>query len=118
MQSTIFYPLDNTVALSFICVLTDVTKILFEVELPNKQAEIAPRYFYDGSLEYQHLDRVGGVLSHLRKVHMSEIAGQLGVERANELTTDERIVVRVAELGLHLTLQTNKKNQVNSYRIL
>lgn len=99
MQSTIFYPLDNTVALSFICLLIDITKILFEVELPNTNVEVSPRFFYDGTLEYQHLDRVGGVLSHLRKVHMGEIAGQLGVERANELTADERIVVRVAELG-------------------
>lgn len=99
MQSSILYPLENTVALAFICILIDISKTLLEKELPGVEVEIKPKYFYDGSFEYQHYDRVGGVLSHLRKVHRNEIQNHLGSERAQELMEDERVIVRVAELS-------------------
>jgi Kip1 ubiquitination-promoting complex protein 1 len=35
-------------------------------------------YFYDGSLNYGSLDRVGGVLSHLNKVFKKELQDALG----------------------------------------
>lgn len=99
MQSSILYPLENTVALAFICILIDISKTSLEKELPGVEVEIKPKYFYDGSFEYQHYDRVGGVLSHLRKVHRNEIQHHLGSERVQELMEDERVIVRVAELS-------------------
>ncbi|XP_037891290.1 E3 ubiquitin-protein ligase RNF123 isoform X2 [Glossina fuscipes] len=99
MQSSILHPIENPVALAFICILVDVTKTLFEKELPGVEVQIPSKYFYDGSLEYQHYDRVGGVLSHLRKVHHNDIVQQLGTERTQELLDDDRVVVRVAELA-------------------
>ncbi|KAM7363066.1 kip1 ubiquitination-promoting complex subunit 1 isoform 2-T2 [Cochliomyia hominivorax] len=98
MQSSILHPIENTVALAFICILVDVTKSTFEKEMPGNDIEIKPKYFYDGSFEYQHYDRVGGVLSHLRKVHRNEIQQHLGTERTQELIEDDRVIVRVAEL--------------------
>ena len=107
MQSSILHPIENTVALAFICILTDVSKATFEKEMPEREIEITPKYFYDGSFEYQHYDRVGGVLSHLRKVHRNEIQQYLGSERTQELLEDDRVVVRVAELSelLYLKLE-------------
>ncbi|XP_046805670.1 E3 ubiquitin-protein ligase RNF123 isoform X2 [Lucilia cuprina] len=98
MQSSILHPIENTVALAFIGILVDVTKTTFDKEMPGNDIEIKPKYFYDGSFEYQHYDRVGGVLSHLRKVHRQEIQQYLGTERTQELIEDDRVIVRVAEL--------------------
>lgn len=66
--------------------------------MTGKPVEISPSYFYDGSFEYQHFDRVGGVLSHLRKVHRNHIQQHLGVERTLELLEDDRLIVRVADV--------------------
>uniref|UniRef100_W8AXB6 RING-type E3 ubiquitin transferase n=1 Tax=Ceratitis capitata TaxID=7213 RepID=W8AXB6_CERCA len=98
MQSSIMHPMESTVALAFICILIDAAKTLFERELPAAQLEIKPDYFFDGTFEYQHFDRVGGVLSHLRKVHRSDISTHLGPERAHELLEEDRTMMRVGEL--------------------
>ncbi|XP_013113066.2 E3 ubiquitin-protein ligase RNF123 isoform X2 [Stomoxys calcitrans] len=98
MQSSILHPIENTVALAFICILIDVTKTAFEREIASRDIAISPTYFYDGSFEYQHFDRVGGVLSHLRKVHRNDIQQHLGVERTQELLEDDRVIVRVTDL--------------------
>ncbi|XP_017466845.1 PREDICTED: E3 ubiquitin-protein ligase RNF123 [Rhagoletis zephyria] len=98
MQSSIMHPIESTVALSFICMLIDATRTLFERELPATQAEIKPDYFFDGTFEYQHFDRVGGVLSHLRKVHRNDITTYLGAERTQVLLQEDRTVMRVGEL--------------------
>ncbi|XP_061398037.1 E3 ubiquitin-protein ligase RNF123 [Musca vetustissima] len=92
MQSSILHPIESTVALAFICILIDVTKTAFEKEMIGMPVEILPRYFYDGSFEYQHFDRVGGVLSHLRKVHRNDIQQHLGMERTLELLEDDRMI--------------------------
>lgn len=110
MQSSILYPIENTVALAFICILIDVTKTTIELETDGGSEEIKPKYFYDGSLEYQHHDRVGGVLSHLRKVHRNEIRQQLGSERTQELLEGDRIIVRVAELCRCRIVKTRNNN--------
>ncbi|XP_011189510.2 E3 ubiquitin-protein ligase RNF123 [Zeugodacus cucurbitae] len=98
MQSSIMHPMDSTVALAFICILIDVTKFLFERELPATPVGGRPEYFFDGTFEYQHFDRVGGVLSHLRKVHRNDISTHLGAERAHELLEEDRTMMRVGEL--------------------
>lgn len=66
------------VALSFLCILLDVTKNLFHNECPDKLIFVKPQHFYDDSFDYQHFDRVGGVLSHLKKTYRRELAKVLG----------------------------------------
>lgn len=100
MQSSIQHPVEATVALSFLCLLVDAVKAMYEKEIPLIQNEIDPKHFYDGSFEYQHFDRLGGVLSHLRKVHRTDIVQQLGTERAQEVLDDQRALVRGGELGI------------------
>uniref|UniRef100_A0A1A9VGU9 RING-type E3 ubiquitin transferase n=1 Tax=Glossina austeni TaxID=7395 RepID=A0A1A9VGU9_GLOAU len=112
-RSSILHPIENPVALAFICILVDVTKTLFEKELPGVEVQIPSKYFYDGSLEYQHYDRVGGVLSHLRKVHHNDIVQQLGTERTQELLDDDRVVVRVAELGPFVSIAADTLNNIS-----
>uniref|UniRef100_A0A1A9W1K7 RING-type E3 ubiquitin transferase n=1 Tax=Glossina brevipalpis TaxID=37001 RepID=A0A1A9W1K7_9MUSC len=113
MQSSILHPIENSVALAFICILVDVTKTLFEKELATAEVQIPSKYFYDGSLEYQHYDRVGGVLSHLRKVHHNDIVQQLGTERTQALLDDDRVVVRVAELGPFVSVAADTLNNIS-----
>lgn len=65
-------------ALSFLCILVDIAKSLFEKEISGEIAAVDPVYFVDGSFRYYHFDRIGGVLSHLRKIYRTEIVAQLG----------------------------------------
>lgn len=50
------------------------------------------RYFYDNSFNYGHIDRIGGVLSHLCRVFKKELTDALGadhepVQQPNEQST-------------------------------
>lgn len=99
MQSSMQYPMESTVALAFLCILIDINKSFFEKEMPGVSVEITPAFFFDGSFEYQHFDRLGGVLSHLRKVHRADIAQYLGPERTQQMFEEERAVLRMGELG-------------------
>lgn len=56
----------------------DVVKNLWHTEYPNKLYVIDTKFFYDGTLKYLNIDRIGGVLSHLKKVHRNEMLEQLG----------------------------------------
>lgn len=67
MQSSIQHPLDAPVALAFASILIDQTRSMFKDEMPTKNVEVNSDYFIDGTFDYMHFDRVGGVLSHLRK---------------------------------------------------
>lgn len=50
---------------------------MFAAEVPNRNC-IAPRYFFDGTLKYAHMDRLGGNLSYLRNVYKKELIEALG----------------------------------------
>lgn len=71
-------PTQPAVALSFLCILLDVTKSLFHAECPDKLIFVKPQHFYDASFDYHHFDRVGGILSHLRKAYRHELVKVLG----------------------------------------
>lgn len=71
-------PTQPAVALSFLCILLDVLRSLFEVECPNKNVLVVPKTFYDGSLKYFHFDRIGGVLTHLQRHYRQELMSRLG----------------------------------------
>ncbi|XP_055377471.1 E3 ubiquitin-protein ligase RNF123 [Condylostylus longicornis] len=88
--------IESPVALSFLCILVDTTRSLFEKELGDVDIFIDSKHFYDGSFRYQHFDRVGGVLSHLKKVHRSQILQQLGENGENILSAvEDRDLIRI-----------------------
>ncbi|CAD7092671.1 unnamed protein product [Hermetia illucens] len=78
LQGNFTPPTESPVALSFLCILVDIAKSLFEKEISEEIAAVDPVYFVDGSFRYYHFDRIGGVLSHLRKIYRTEIVAQLG----------------------------------------
>lgn len=100
MQSSIHHPIESPVALSFLCILIDVIKQLLEEEADEQEVAINPRLFFDGTFQYQHFDRVGGVLSHLYKVHRNDMAQELGSERVAILSLQERTTLRTGEMGI------------------
>lgn len=71
-------PTQPAVALSFLCILLDVTKNLFQSEIPDKLVFIKPIHFYDESFGYNHVDRIGGILSHLKKTFRKDLVKMLG----------------------------------------
>lgn len=101
MQSSIQHPLDPPVALAFVCILVDQVRSLFKDELPTHLMEVNADYFVDGTFDYMHFDRVGGVLSHLRKVHRGDIDSYLGTERTQQIYDEDRSSVRVNEVGMY-----------------
>lgn len=79
-QSNYSTPTQPAVALSFLCILLDVTKNLFQTECPDKLIFVKPQHFYDDTFDYHHFDRVGGILSHLKKTYRKELMEVLGEE--------------------------------------
>lgn len=77
-QNNVPTPTQPAVGLSFLCILLDVTRGLWASECPDQPIVIQSNYFYDGTLNYTNVDRIGGVLSHLKKVHRNEIVTLLG----------------------------------------
>ncbi len=84
-------PTQPAVALSFLCLLLDVLRNLFNADVTNQSTILKPRYFYDGTFKYSHMDRLGGNLSYLRNVYKKELCEALGEqEEDNHLAlTDE-----------------------------
>jgi len=101
MQSSIQHPLDAPVALAFASILIDQTRSMFKDEMPTKNVEVNSDYFIDGTFDYMHFDRVGGVLSHLRKVHRGDIDARLGSARTQQIYEDDRQNLRVNEVGMY-----------------
>lgn len=67
------------IGLSLLCLLLDVAKQLHDDEHPEKEYLVVNhRYFYDNTFNYGHVDRVGGVLSHLTRVFKKELTDELG----------------------------------------
>lgn len=80
LQGHYVVPTQPAVALSFLCILLDVSRNLFGEEVAHHC--IAPRYFFDGTMRYAHMDRVGGNLSYLRNVYKKELIETLGGDHA------------------------------------
>ncbi|XP_065723172.2 E3 ubiquitin-protein ligase RNF123 [Drosophila suzukii] len=112
MQSSIQHPLDAPVALAFVSILIDQTRAMFKEEIPSKNVEVNSDYFIDGSFDYMHFDRVGGVLSHLRKVHRGDIDSRLGAARTQQIYDDDRQNLRVNEVDTTLYLLGENINNV------
>lgn len=72
-------PTQPAVALSFLCILLHIIKTSFdEATCESEQPFVQPCNFYNGFLNYYHFDRVGGVLSHLKRHYHSQLETVLG----------------------------------------
>lgn len=71
-------PTQPAVALSFLCILLDIVEMLFERESSTSMAFVQSKKFYDGSHKYFHFDRIGGVLSHLKRHYRHKLIAHLG----------------------------------------
>lgn len=76
-------PTQPAVALSFLSILLDVLKTCFNDECPDEKPYVLPKNFYNGSLKYFHFDRIGGVLSHLKRHYRHELIAHLGLEHVS-----------------------------------
>lgn len=89
LQGNYVVPTQPAVALSFLCILLDVLRNLFEAEVVNQSHCIAPRYFFDGTLKYAHMDRLGGNLSYLRSVYNKELIEALNGDSNHSALREE-----------------------------
>ena len=55
-------------------------RILWDSEVETNPVYVPCRTFYDGSIHYSGIDRLGGVLSHLNKTYKNELIHRLGPE--------------------------------------
>lgn len=88
LQGHYIVPTQPAAALSFLCILLDVLRSLFDAEAAHQSHCISPRYFFDGTLKYAHMDRLGGNLSYLRNLYRNELIEALG---ANHCTFTEDV---------------------------
>ncbi|XP_055613929.1 E3 ubiquitin-protein ligase RNF123 [Uranotaenia lowii] len=96
------------IGLSFLCTLLDVARTLWDeevvqVEANNDQQQdgsgsgsslqqtpfIDYRFFYDGTFKYTNVDRIGGVLSYLKKHFRTQLVARLGEKHPSLATVEQ-----------------------------
>lgn len=68
------------VTLCYFYRLLGVIRSLWMAEIDEGPLFVPVINFFDGSIDYFSIDRLGGVLSHLVKTHQGELAQELGAE--------------------------------------
>ncbi|XP_037951834.1 E3 ubiquitin-protein ligase RNF123 isoform X2 [Teleopsis dalmanni] len=97
MQSSIHYPIQDQVSLSLLCILIDITRNSFEKEVNKQKPIVDCEYFF--KFDYYHFDRLGGVMSHLKKVFREEVNQYLGPERIQYISDEDRPAVHLAQIS-------------------
>ncbi|XP_068976365.1 E3 ubiquitin-protein ligase RNF123-like [Bombus flavifrons] len=64
-------------------------KILWDAEVGTSPVYVPSRVFYDGSIDYSRIERLGGLVSHLNKMHRGELIQLLGSEHQTIVTMDQ-----------------------------
>lgn len=98
MQGNVHTPTQPAIGLAFIVILLDLLKEEMEKEHPKQALCVNTTYFYDGTLSYKSMDRVGGIISYLRKVHRHDLMARLGVDHQSFSEAYEQQLVQ-AELN-------------------
>jgi Kip1 ubiquitination-promoting complex protein 1 len=83
---------------SFHCLLVTF-RALWECEFKEYPVVIPAQTFYDGSVNYYSIDRLGGVLSHLNRTLKDDLMRVLGADHP---------VITVMELSGNFTLDFGK----------
>lgn len=113
-------PTQPAVALSFLCILLDVTKSLFAAECPDKLIFVKPQHFYDDTFEYHHFDRVGGILSHLKKTFRRDLVKVLGEDHPavarperSSTTTQTSVITFVMSANGNIISRTDDRSPLS-----
>lgn len=64
-------------------------RVLWDAEIASNPVYVPCRAFYDGSINYAGIDRLGGVLSHLNKTYKTELLHLLGPEHEVLVAMDQ-----------------------------
>ncbi|KAJ6636383.1 E3 ubiquitin-protein ligase, partial [Pseudolycoriella hygida] len=113
-------PTQPAVALSFLCILLDVLRNLFNEAIASQSDCISPRYFFDGTLSYSHMDRLGGSLSYLRNVYKKELIEALGSTNHTTLTEELQVDRNHSNMSIYsaMFLITGSSSNSNEYMIV
>ncbi|RZF38962.1 hypothetical protein LSTR_LSTR003705 [Laodelphax striatellus] len=79
--------------------------------------DIPVRSFIDRSLNHFNIDRFGGVMTHLRKVHAAEIAQELGADHPLSAPDQHDDVHMCTSIGQRLLIVVHVNGLINSYFI-
>ncbi|KXJ75047.1 hypothetical protein RP20_CCG012419 [Aedes albopictus] len=90
------------IGLSFLCTLLDVARTLWDEEIStastsstaSQRPYIDYRYFYDGTFRYSNIDRIGGVLSYLKKHFRQQLIEKLGDDHTSLAAVDQQSDLR------------------------
>ncbi|XP_062548443.1 E3 ubiquitin-protein ligase RNF123 [Armigeres subalbatus] len=91
------------IGLSFLCTLLDVARTLWDEEVSSSivsssTSSLHPfidyRYFYDGTFRYTNIDRIGGVLSYLKKHFRQQLIERLGEDHSSLAAVDQQSDLR------------------------
>ncbi|XP_018354087.1 PREDICTED: E3 ubiquitin-protein ligase RNF123 [Trachymyrmex septentrionalis] len=82
-------------------------RILWDTEIGTSPVYIPCRAFYDASIDYSGIDRLGGVITHLNKTFRNELLRLLG--------SDHELIIAM-EQQQHTTTATNEASN-NAYAV-
>lgn len=98
LHGNVITPTSPTVGLSFLFLLLDVLKMIHQNEFSTKSMCIDIENFLNGSFLYKDIDRVGGIITYLRKVHRTILIERLGT---NHPTLSEEYEQRLLQSELN-----------------
>ncbi|XP_063226205.1 E3 ubiquitin-protein ligase RNF123 isoform X2 [Bacillus rossius redtenbacheri] len=95
LHENILSQIQLPIALCFFFRLLVTFRELWQREMLGQPVVIPARYFYDGSINYDGIDRLGGVVSHLNKTLREDLIRVLGADHRvisslNQSSTDLR----------------------------
>lgn len=82
---------NNSAPITLCCIyrLLVAFRILWDAEVGTSPIYVPCKVFYDGSIDYLGIERLGGVVSHLNKLHRNELVEILGPEHEAIVTTEQ-----------------------------
>ncbi|XP_016914333.1 E3 ubiquitin-protein ligase RNF123 [Apis cerana] len=82
---------NNSAPITLCCIyrLLVAFRILWDAEVGTSPIYVPCKVFYDGSIDYLGIERLGGVVSHLNKLHRNELVQILGPEHEAIVTTEQ-----------------------------
>lgn len=78
IHGNVITPTVPPLGLAIVCILLDVLRAQWEKDYGLQDACIDAIHFLDGSFVYKNMDRVGGIISYLRKIHHYALIERLG----------------------------------------
>lgn len=123
LQGNILTPTVPPIGLSFLCILLDTLQTLWLKEFVSETKAINIIHFLDGSFTFRNVDRIGGMISSLRKAHLTKLKERLGEDHVtfseeyeqrllqteyNDLYTSLFIISGSARTGFSISVQNQE----------